>query len=102
PNDNQRLLGIITERDILRVCAAHPGTLDEIEVTTVMSTSLTVGSPGDSVRDTMKLLTEKRIRHLPVVENDRLVGIISIGDVVKAESNELSAENHYLKEYIQS
>jgi CBS domain-containing protein len=50
----------------------------------------------------MGLLTQKRIRHLPVVENSELIGMISIGDVVKAQFDQLAMENHYLKSYIQS
>ena len=94
------ILGIITERDILRACAAHKAALDELRVAELMSRELIVGSPEDSIDDTMGLLTEKRIRHLPVVHNNQLVGLISIGDVVKWQHDSLSMENHYLKSYI--
>jgi CBS domain-containing protein len=66
-----------------------------------MTTRVVTGNTGSSIEDTMGLMTEKRIRHLPVVEEERLVGIISIGDIVKAQHAELTAENHYLKNYIQ-
>ena len=60
------------------------------------------GSPDDSVSETMGLLTSKRIRHLPILDKDqKLVGMISIGDVVKAQHDQLSVENHFMKSYIQ-
>jgi CBS domain-containing protein len=94
------MLGIITERDVLRACAAHPGGLGEVRVIDVMSVDVTVGSPSDSVEDTMGVMTEQRIRHLPIIENGRLAGIVSIGDIVKAHHDNLTLENHYLKSYI--
>jgi CBS domain-containing protein len=67
-----------------------------------MSRDPITGSPNDSIDDTMGLMTERRIRHLPIVVDDQLVGLISIGDVVKAHHDEVAMENHYLKSYIQS
>ena len=96
-----RLLGIITERDILRACAKHHSQYDRLEVADVMTRDVVTASPTDSVEDTMGLMTERRVRHLPIVENDHLLGIISIGDVVKAQHDALTMENHYLKTYIQ-
>src|SRR6185295_9475251 len=77
-----RLSGIITERDILKACAAHKP-LDSVRVSEVMTRDVITGAPSDSVEDTMGLMTENRIRHLPVLEHGRLQGLISIGDVVK-------------------
>ncbi len=96
------MVGIITERDILRVTAAKTAPLEDIKVRDVMTTDVITGSPGDSVASVMGLLTRNRIRHLPIVEDNELKGMISIGDVVKAQFDELAMENHYLKEYIQS
>lgn len=98
----EQLVGIITERDILRASAAEERTLDSTTVEELMSTDLVTGTPDDSISETMGLLTEKRIRHLPILENNQLVGVISIGDVVKAQYAKLSIENHYLKAYIRS
>ena len=95
------MLGIITERDILRACAAKCAPLDQVRVSDAMSGELTVGTPTDSVEETMGTMTNRRIRHLPIVDNDRLVGMISIGDIVKAQHDHLTLENHYLKGYIQ-
>jgi len=96
-----RLSGIVTERDILKATAAHKQ-LDRVKVAEVMTRDVITGTPADSVEDTMGLMTENRIRHLPIVEDGRLQGLISIGDVVKAQHDQLTMENHYLKNYIQS
>jgi CBS domain-containing protein len=97
-----RLIGIVTERDILRACASRRGSLDQIEVRDAMTRDPITGSPNDSIEDTMGLMTERRIRHLPILIDDQLAGLISIGDVVKAHHDEVAMENHYLKSYIQS
>ncbi len=95
------MLGIITERDVLRACAARRAPLDKIRVGEAMTSDVTVGSPDDSVEEIMGLMTRLRIRHLPVIDGGRLVGIISIGDIVKAHHDRLTMENHYLMSYIQ-
>lgn len=96
------VLGIITERDILRACAGRRGPLDQLKVADAMSHELITGGPSDSIDDTMGLMTERRIRHLPIIVEGKLAGIISIGDVVKAHHDEVALENHYLKSYIHS
>jgi CBS domain-containing protein len=96
------MVGIITERDILRAVASTGGPLEFVRVHERMTRCPLVAAPGDDVADAMCTMTERRIRHLPVVENGKLVGIISIGDLVKAQHDELCRENHYLKSYIQS
>lgn len=97
-----RMEGIITERDILRACAAHQAALSELKVADAMTANVVVGTPSDSVEDTMGLMTEKRIRHLPVLEDGQLLGLVSIGDIVKAQHDRLTMENHYLKSYLHS
>lgn len=97
-----KVLGIITERDILRACAESESSLSERTVVDTMTKDMVIGSPFDSIDDTMGLMTEHRIRHLPVMEGDELKGMISIGDVVKAHHHLAVVENHYLKSYIQS
>jgi CBS domain-containing protein len=99
---DDEMVGIITERDILRACSATRGPLEFLKVSERMTRCPVVASPGDEIADVMCLMTERRIRHVPVVEGGRLVGIISIGDTVKAQNDELCRENHYLKSYIQS
>lgn len=100
--ENEEVVGIITERDILRTCAVEDRPLTDIQVREKMSTEMVIGKSSDSVSSVMGLLTEQRIRHLPIIDDGKLAGIISIGDVVKAQFNEVSTENHFLKNYIQS
>lgn len=100
--DEGQMVGIITERDILRACATTRGPLQGLRVRDRMTRCPIVASPEDDVADVMCIMTERRIRHLPVVSSGRLMGIISIGDTVKAQHDELCRENHYLKSYIQS
>ena len=97
----EELVGIITERDILRASATEGYNLETATVAELMTTDLVTGTPDDSISETMGLLTERRIRHLPILEDGKLAGMISIGDVVKAQYAKLSIENHYLKSYIQ-
>ena len=100
--DGDKMVGIITERDILRACATSKRSQEELAVRDHMSAKVITGVPDDHVEDVMGLMTSRRIRHLPIMHEKRLVGIISIGDVVKAHHAKLRVENHYLKTYIQS
>lgn len=99
--DGARLVGIISERDVLIACAELQQPL-EATVSDRMSRDLITATPRDDVEDVMGLLTHHRIRHLPVLENGDLVGVISLGDLVKAHHDELTNENQLLKQYIQS
>ena len=100
PSGEQELLGTVTERDMLYHCAKSNQPLAAVEVTTVMSSPLITALPTDSVEQVMGLMTAKRIRHVPVLFEGRLAGMISIGDLVKAEHDRLAMENRYMKEYI--
>ncbi len=96
----RRMIGIVTERDILRACAARKSPLETMHVSDVMTRDVISGSLADDVEHVMGVMTEHRIRHLPLVEEGMLVGIISIGDVVKAQHDKLTMENHFLKSYL--
>jgi CBS domain-containing protein len=100
--DGEEMAGIITERDILRSCAEARGPLEFMQVTERMTAEPITARLDDEVAGVMGVMTERRIRHLPVLEQGRLCGMVSIGDVVKAHHNELCQENHYLKTYILS
>jgi CBS domain-containing protein len=100
--DGQHIVGIVSERDIVRALH-HRGTAVLSEpVTAVMTAEVKTCQPDAEVDSLMALMTERRIRHVPVVVDDALVGIVSIGDVVKHRVNELEHENQSLVEYIQS
>ena len=97
----ERPIGIITERDILHACSSRSGhDLSTTRVEEVMSTDLSKASPTDLVENMMGLMTKKRIRHLPVVSEGRLVGLVSIGDIVKVQHDRLAMENQFMKDYI--
>lgn len=100
PNCARGMIGIISERDLLRACAEHEGSIGALPVTDYMTMDLVTGSPDDSIEHTMATMTDNRIRHLPVLDHDRLAGMISIGDLVKSQLNQTVIENHYLKTYI--
>jgi CBS domain-containing protein len=98
--DGSRIDGIVSERDIVRrLSELHHDLLDE-PVASIMSTSVEVCAPGDDVETIMNLMTEHRIRHVPVVDEGGLCGIISIGDVVKNRIHELEKDRDELMEYI--
>ncbi len=100
PHEGERVVGIVTERDILRFSASGRSPLAEYRVSDIMTTRLVTGSPHDSVEDTMGVMTQNRIRHLPVLSEGRLVGMVSIGDLVKNQLERLAMENHFMKSYI--
>jgi CBS domain-containing protein len=97
---NQVLVGIVTEHDILRACSPGSRSLREIRVFEMMSKPLITAAPDDEVEQVMGLMTTRRIRHLPVLQEGVLAGIISIGDVVKAQHDQLALENKFMKDYI--
>jgi CBS domain-containing protein len=100
--DNNQMVGIITERDILRATLAGQPALAMVKVAERMTRRVVTGHPDDEVSSVMGLLTERRIRHLPITDDEGLLGIVSIGDVVKAQHDDLSLENHFLKNYLLS
>lgn len=100
--EGEQIVGIISERDVLRFVAAGKPSLEETPVSEVMTKEVITGSLSEPVEQVMELMTSKRIRHLPVLSGKRLVGIVSIGDVVKAQHDRLAMENQFMKDYIQS
>jgi CBS domain-containing protein len=99
--DGRAIEGIVSERDIVRATATGGQSALDSSVGSVMSIDVVTCSAGDGVDRLMSLMTERRIRHLPVVDDrGHLAGIVSIGDVVKARLAELEQENHALAEYI--
>ncbi len=93
-------VGIITERDIFRLVASHNEEAFEKPIEEYMTKNLIVGLPEDDIDIAMAYMTNNRFRHLPIIEDNRIVGIISIGDLVKAEVKNLKVENRYLQDYI--
>ena len=103
PSDEGTPHGIITERDIMRLCAqGKGGELDSLKVQDCMTANVVCASANDTVDDALNLMTQRRFRRLPVVEENRLLGLISIGDLVKAKLDETAQEAQALREYIAS
>lgn len=96
-----QLAGIFTERDILRLIAKDPHDLDRITVGSAMTRSPITARPDDELPDMMGLMTDRKIRHLPVVADGRVVGIVSIGDLLHACHSKAEEENSHLRQYIQ-
>lgn len=90
-DDAGSLLGIISERDIIRMAAVDRNVFT-LPVSEVMTKRVVVGLPEDDVISVAHTMTEKRFRHLPIIEGDRLVGIISIGDILKAQRDQFMGE----------
>ena len=100
--EGDSVVGIVTERDVLHATGRESGDLHNLSVRDIMTTDLITCEPEANVEGIMATMTENRIRHLPVLEEENLVGVISIGDVVKARFQETEAEASQLKEYIRT
>jgi CBS domain-containing protein len=100
-DDNGNVEGVLSERDIVREIARRGPTVLRERVGTIMSRQVITAGPEDTLDDGLARMTERRVRHLPVLDGDgRLVGVISIGDLVKRKIEEAQAEADGLKAYI--
>jgi CBS domain-containing protein len=98
----QRIVGIVSERDIVAMLAARGCHALDVPLTAVMTRKVTTCSPSDTISTIMERMTDGKFRHVPVVEQDKLTGIISIGDVVKHRLQEMENEQNALRDYIQT
>ena len=98
--DEQTVAGIISERDIVRGLPDHGAALLSMKVSELMTPSVKTCKPEDKIQDIMLEMTRSRFRHMPVVADGKMSGIISIGDVVKSRLEELETETHVLRDYI--
>jgi CBS domain-containing protein len=94
------VLGIVSERDVVRVIARHGAAALEDQVSRHMTPKVTTATGDDTIEYVMQTMTEGRFRHLPVVEDGRLIGLVSIGDVVKRHVSIIDSERQALREYI--
>lgn len=97
---NARILGMLSERDIVRALATRGAAALDLGVDQVMTRRVVTCSETDTVGDIMERMTAGKFRHLPVVEEDRLVGIVSIGDIVKHRLEEVVRETEAMRDYI--
>ena len=100
--DNGSIAGIVSERDIVKQLGSDPAGLLKRPVGDIMTTKLITCSPATAISELMEQMTQFRIRHIPIVENGELAGIVSIGDVVKYKIEETEQEAQALREYIAS
>jgi CBS domain-containing protein len=98
--NGEDVVGIVSERDIVRRLADGGTAVLERTVAEIMSSPVTTCSPDQTADELMSMMTEARIRHLPVVEDGRMVGVVSIGDVVKSYVDELEVRNEALTDYV--
>jgi CBS domain-containing protein len=98
--DRGSLVGIVTERDIVKNAANEERTMKDVLIKTAMSANLLVVKPGDDLDYVMAIMIQNNIRHLPVVEESGLLGLLSMRDVVRVLVKNLKAENLYLKDMI--
>lgn len=98
--DGDDVVGILSERDIVRQLAEEGGECLRRDVRDVMSTEVTTCQRDQTADDLMAIMTESRIRHVPVIEDGRMIGIVSIGDVVKSRMDELETKAEALEDYV--
>ena len=94
------IVGIVSERDIVRALPQRGPEVLDAEVSEIMTSPLVTANPHTDVVDAMRSMTDKRVRHLPVLDDGELVGIVSIGDIVKNRIDELQAATDQLTHYI--
>lgn len=98
--DQDRVVGIVSERDVIRAVAEEGAAALSKAVRDFMTKDVIFADPGDRVDQVLGKMTDRRIRHLPVCKDDRLLGIVSIGDLVKSKIGEVEAEADGLRAYI--
>lgn len=100
--DGENIVGIVSERDVVRQLHERGAGLLEAAVSTIMTADVRTCTPDEDVSALRATMTDHRIRHVPVVSDGKLIGIVSIGDVVKSTISELETEREHLVGYIQS
>jgi CBS domain-containing protein len=99
---DRRVVGIVSERDIVQELAAHGAAALDLPLTEVMTRNVMTCSASDTISSVMERMTEGKFRHLPVVEQGRLAGLVSIGDVVKHRLKQMEHEQSVLQDYIRT
>ncbi|MDC7785921.1 CBS domain-containing protein [Rhodoplanes sp. TEM] len=97
-----RTIGIVSERDIVKAIATHGAAVLDTPVSEIMTRKVVTCGQQDTIGELMQQMTEGKFRHVPVVEQDRLVGIVSIGDVVKSRLEQMEQESNALRDYIRT
>ncbi len=100
-NDHNEVIGIVAPNDVLRAIHHHPEYITTITVSEIMTRNIIVVTPEDDIDKLMAIMTKNRIRHLPVIDKGSLTGLVSIGDVVKAQTSMQEVKISYLTDYIE-
>ena len=100
-NKHDEIMGIVAPFDILKAVHTNPKNIGTMMVSEVMSEDVIVATPEDSTDGLLTIMTENRIRHIPVIDGGKLAGLVSIGDVVKAQLTTQDVQIHYLKEFLE-
>lgn len=98
-DDGESMIGIVSERDVVRKLRDVENARD-VTVASIMTTDVQVAAPEDSFGSLMQVMTEHRVRHVPVLDDGRLVGVLSIGDAVKYRTEQLEFERDQLNKYV--
>jgi len=99
-DESEKLVGILSDKDIFRAVNEQIDSFQQLTVGDLMTTELIVGLVEDDINYIAGLMTKNRVRHIPIVAEDKLIGMVSIGDVVKNQMEDMKIENRYLKQYI--
>ncbi len=99
-NDDSSVAGIITERDFLHNVSKNADSWESVRIGDVMIKNVITASPEETLDEVMSRMTKNRVRHMPVVESDKVVGLLSIGDVIFASLDESEFQNELMKRYI--
>lgn len=99
-DDDASVHGIISERDVINALAEYGPRALQMTVGELMTKNVTTCGPDDDIRDIMHTMTQRRVRHIPVTRNGRLIGLVSIGDVVKNRLEDMEMEANVLRDYI--
>jgi CBS domain-containing protein len=100
-DEHDHIKGILAPNDILKAVHTDIDNLHQAKVSQYMSKDLIVAKPDDRIDYIQAVMTENRVRHIPIIDQGKLLGIVSIGDVVKAQLKEMDVEIQYLKEYME-
>lgn len=100
-DDDENIMGIVAPNDALKAVYKHTEKVSTLKVGDVMTRDVIVATPDDKIDYLLAIMTENRIRHIPIIDEGKLVGMVSTGDVVKAQVRDEAVENRYLKDYIE-
>ena len=101
-DNDGKIVGILSERDIVGGMGPHGADLHDVPISELMTTNLIKCTSQDTVLQAMAMMTDRRVRHLPVFDGDDLIGVISLGDLVKCRISEVQSEADALRQYIAS